>query len=345
MRIRSLALATAVTAAALSSPAVAADRTRPVTAGQACSPSTSIEGYSDALDKTVFGGAAVAELSGLAVDRGNRLLAVADESRLFTLDARTHRVRSVQVLADEQGLPLDSEALVVDRDGTRLVASETEPTVVRVDRGGAALGRLTVPDALRVAPLGRAVRNQTFEGLALLSDGRTLVASMEGALTGDGSDVRRLQTWQRDRHGEFRPAAQYALRADAGLTVSDLAATPDGRLIVVERGFTAGVGNTVRVQLVDLRHASDVRDVEYVDGTSDVRFVRETLLTDVAACPSLGATSEQPQPNPLLDNIEGATVTGQTRDGRIRLLLVSDDNGNDTQKTRLYELVSRLPRR
>ncbi|GHB80539.1 lipoprotein [Streptomyces viridiviolaceus] len=346
MRYRSLALV-AVATAALSSPTVAVPlATAAPLARHACSASTDIESFSDVLDKTTFHGVPVAEVSGLAVDRDRRLLAVADESHLFTLDADGGRVRAVRALADEHGLPLDSEAVAVDRDGTRLVASETGPAVLRFSPSGKPLGRLAVPDELQVAPVGRAVRNQTFEGIALLSDGRTLVASMEGALAGDQAEVRRLQTWHRDGpRGDFEAAAQYAVRADRGLTISDITATPDGRLIVLERGYTAGVGNTVRLQLVDPRTASDVRGVDVLDGSGHVRFARKVPLADIADCPSLGATSSQPQPNPLLDNVEGVTVTGRTADGRLRLLMVSDDNQNADQKTRLYSFSVRLPRR
>lgn len=52
-------------------------------------------------------------------------------------------------------------------------------------------------------------------------------------------------------------------------------------------------------------------------------------------CPSLGAQAKQPQPNPLLDNIEGMTVTGRTRTS-LKVLLASDDNQNPAQTTRLY---------
>ncbi len=68
------------------------------------------------------------------------------------------------------------------------------------------------------------------------------------------------------------------------------------------------------------------------------------MLADLAACPSLGATAKQPQPNPLLDNIEGMTITAHKPGGRLRLLLVSDDNQGATQTTRLYSLTVRLPR-
>ncbi|GGM22532.1 lipoprotein [Streptomyces fumigatiscleroticus] len=285
-------------------------------------------------------------LSGLAHDTNGRLLAVADNSYLFSLDARTKQPLSVRPLAEQDGTPLDSEAIVVDRDGTRLITDEEQPSIHRFTASGRFIGSLPVPDALKVAPAGRATHNLTFEGLALLPDGRTLVASMEGALDGDDAGIRRFQTWQRVGHSDaFRLGPQFAYRSDAGLDVSDIASTGDGRLLVLERGFTAGVGNSVRLYLADPRHATDVSTVS--DLTADlegVRPIERTLLTDVAACPSLGATTKQPQPNPLLDNIEGITVTGHTRDGRVRLLMVSDDNQRATQITRLYSLTARLPR-
>jgi len=316
------------------------------TGANACSPSVDITGFSDQLDKTTFDGVPVSELSGLTYDTNGQLLAVADGSYLFALDSRTKEPVSVLPLATADGQILDSEAVAVDRDGTRLVTDENQPSILRLTRSGTVVGSLPVPDALKVAPAGRATHNLTFEGLAMLPGGRTLVASMEGALSGDGAGVRRFQSWQRVGNSDtFRLGPQYAFAADAGLNISDITSTGDGRLLVVERGFTAGVGNTVRLYVADPRGASDVSGVETVaDDQTGVRFASRTLLADLADCPSLGATAKQPQPNPLLDNIEGAVVSGHTRDGRVKLLLVSDDNQNPVQITRLYELTARLPR-
>ncbi|GAA3777804.1 hypothetical protein GCM10023083_13000 [Streptomyces phyllanthi] len=83
---------------------------------------------------------------------------------------------------------------------------------------------------------------------------------------------------------------------------------------------------------------------ESVTSDGPARLAPKTLLADLADCPSLGATAEQAQPNPLLDNIEGLTVTGRTAAGRLRVLLVSDDNERETQITRLYSLDVRVPR-
>lgn len=341
MRLRILLATLTAGLAAATCLAAAGPAAAGTPARHACSAAVSIDRFSDALDKTTYEGTFVGNFSALAVDRDGSLAALADRSSLFRLDARTLRPRAAVRLADEQGADLDSEGLVVDRDGTRLVSSETEPSVRRYSRDGTILERLPVPPALRVAPAGRATANQTFEGLTLLPGGHTLLASMEYALAGDSAGIVRLQTWTR-HHGRFTPGAQYAYRTDTGLGVPEVQATPDGRLLVLERGFTAGVGNTVRLYLADPRHATDTSGTENLTGQPEVRLVGKTLLADIAACPSLGATAKQPQPNPLLDNIEGMTITGRDRTGRLKVLLVSDDNQNAAQTTRFYYLRVRV---
>ncbi|WP_328560595.1 esterase-like activity of phytase family protein [Streptomyces coelicoflavus] len=293
-------------------------------AANACSPSVSLTGFSDALDKTTYHGTYVGNLSALAPDRRGSVAALSDRSALFRLDARTLEPRGVITLADENGAALDSEGLVADRDGTYLVSSETEPSVRRYSGTGELLDRLPVPDDLRTAPDGRARVNGSFEGLTLLPGGRTLLASMEYPLDGDPADLVRFQTWQRTRHGDFRLGAWYTYRTDPGLGVSEVTATPDGRLLVLERGFTAGVGNTIRLRLADRPGHGGAA-------------LHKRLLADLADCPSLGATAGQPQPNPLLDNFEGMAVTGRSG-GRLEVLIVSDDNRNDVQTTRFLRL-------
>lgn len=308
-----------------------------------CSGSVSIGSFSDALDKTTFDGTFVGNLSALSVDGDGNIAALSDRSALFTLDERTKQPAGVVPLADENGQPLDSEGLAIDRDGTRLITSEVEPSVRRYAPDGTLLDRLPVPDGLRVAPTGRAVSNATFEGLTLQPGGRTLVASMEQPLSGDQADLVRFQTWQRTG-GEFALAGQYAYRVDLGLGVAEVTATGDGRLLVLERGFTTGVGNTIRLYLADPRGATDVSGLDTLSA-QNVRLVGKTPLADLEDCPSLGATAKQPQLNPLLDNIEGMAVLGRGSGRSLRVLLVSDDNQNAAQTTRLYSLAVALPRR
>ncbi|MFJ6940858.1 esterase-like activity of phytase family protein [Streptomyces sp. NPDC101132] len=170
------------------------------------------------------------------------------------------------------------------------------------------LGTLPVPPALRLPPAGRARPHQTFESLTLLPGGHTLVAGVEGPLDGDGTDasgrtLQRVQTWQR-RGGGFVPARQYAYAVDPGHGLVEPAPTRDGRLLVLERGFTRELKITARLYVADPRGATDTRG------------------TAVLA--------------------EG--FTGQAGAQRLRLTLVSDDNELPQQITRLYRLDVRLPR-
>ena len=307
--VAALLVALATAAACAGAPAVQV-------APQPCSPSVAITGFSEALDGAKYGSRRVwpiTGLSGLAVDRAGSLLALSDRSVLFTLDPQSREPVGAVPLSDKDGQPLDAEALAVDADGTRLVTSETGPAVYRFDPNGRLLGRLDVPSDLAA----RTERNTTFEGLAVLAPDR-VVAAMEGPLVGDDPSVRRFPTW---------PGPGWTYRPDPGLDVSEIAATGDGRLLVIERSYTAGVGNTVHLALADPRGDPLIR----------------TLLADFGSCPTLGATAGQAQTSPLLDDIEGMTVLGRTPDGALRVLLVSDDNQDAEQTTRLYDLLVRLP--
>ncbi|MBI0313053.1 esterase-like activity of phytase family protein [Streptomyces javensis] len=341
MRLRPAvaAVTTAVTAAtcltAVASPASAHPAPR------ACSPSARVTGYSDALDKTTFRGAYVGNLSALAVDTNGRLTALSDRSKLFTLD-RHARPASVVSFADETGQQLDSEGLAIQRDGTRLITSETEPSVRRYDRRGRLLERLPVPGALQT----HKVSNRTFEGLTLDDHGNTLIASMEGWLTTDGTDTRRIQTWRRGHRGDFRLGRQFAYMGDTGYGIAEIEAIGDGRLLVLERSFASSVGWTAHLYVADPRSATNVSGITGLANlASGVRFASKTLIARLEDCPPLGAPSKvEGQANPLLGNIEGMAITGLRRGG-LHLTLVTDDGESTTEITRLYGLDVRLPRR
>ncbi len=331
---------------------------------RACSPDARLAAFSDELNKTTFAGAEVGGLSALALRSPvglNRARALTDNqgttaARFFDLTLRRGdglhpAVTGVTTLTRSNGVPytgadFDGEGLVSLPDGSLLASSETEPSIRHFSASGRELGTLPVPARFRVAPDGEATRNLTLEGLGLSPDGHDLFAAMEGPLTGDGSTPAgrgrvRILHFKR-AGGTFALVGQVGYVADPGLGVSEVQVVGDGRLAVLERGFVAGVGNTVRVYQAFLDGASDVSSVASLADPS-VAFARKRLVVDLADCPPGGATSPGTQTNPLLDNVEGMAL-GRPRAGdRRSLLLLSDDNFGATQVTRVYELLARFP--
>ncbi|WP_157252857.1 esterase-like activity of phytase family protein [Nonomuraea typhae] len=353
--LRRPAIAAAAAIAALLSAPIPADGATPSREAARCSADASLLGFSDSLDKTTFEGTAVAGLSALALTSQSRALALVDNigttpARLYDLnltrDLRSARVSGMTTLLRPDGVPytgadFDGEGLVAERGGrTVLASSEREPSIRRFRLSdGREVASFPVPDRFRVGPGGQAAVNQTFEALAATPDGRALYAGMEGPLSADGPGLRILR--YAGAHGrDYAPAAQYAYRPDAGLGLVELVALGDDQLIALERGFTAGVGNTVRLYRVSATGVPDVSGVASLSTLTDPRaWLGKRLLLDLADCPPSGATAKQPQPNPLLDNVEGMALSEDRR----TLYLVSDDNNNPAQVTRLYGLRVRLP--
>ena len=332
-------------AALLLVPAAPAHATAPVR-GAACSPDASLLGFSDALDKTTFAGTPVAGLSALAPTGRNRALALVDNigttpARVYGVNLAAPAITGVTVLKRADGAPytgsdFDGEGLIAEAGGrTILASSEREPSIRRFRLSdGREIGSLPVPERFRVAPAGEAATNQTFEALTATPDHKVIYAGMEGALSADGAGNNRILRYQ------GKTISQYAYRTDPGLGLVELVALGGDQLISVERGFTAGVGNTVRLYRVSATGAPDVTGVAALSTVTDPRtWLGKQLIADIANCPSSGAVAKQPQPNPLLDNIEGAALGAALPGGRRMLHLISDDNGSATQITRLYTLA------
>ncbi len=174
-------------------------------------------------------------------------------------------------------------------------------------------------------------QNLAFESLTFTRGGKRLVTATENALKQDGpaasldagSPVRVLTM----KTGTGEASKEYIYMTDAipqepipagsfatnGLV--ELLSIGKNKYIAVERAFSVGVGNDIKLYLTSTHDASNVKTRDSIDGKK-FKPMKKRLLFDLA---ELGIT---------LDNIEGITFGPDAADGSKTLILVSDNNFN-----------------
>jgi hypothetical protein len=358
----SATLAFTATASAVASPARAAD---PAAASRACPPSAAAVSFSDSLDKLVYNGVELGGLSDLAYDPRSKAYVASvdnhatDPARIwfFRNLSSPQVIRDPLVLRKPDGTPYDgttsdNEGLAVLPDGDYLVSSETEPSIRIYDRNtGIQQASLPIPARFAVAgttAAGQATSNATLEGLTISRDGREIVASMEGALSGDVSatgdaTLHRFLVYNVDKHGTWQLTRQVAYRTDAGNRIPEVQAYGQHSLLVEEAAFSTTAGNSVELYAVkDVDKAADVSNVANLSTAPAKDVVGKTLVANLVDCPTLGAPSRETQANPLLDNYEGMDITSGGP-GFATISMISDDNFSATQFTRVLNLTAKLP--
>ena len=233
-------------------------------------------------------------------------------------------------VTDLESIALLGTDLVISSEGT----SEGPPFVSLFDRSGRLLKDVKLPDYLFPGD-GQGVRsNLGTEAVATLPSG-VVFAGMENALIQDGPEAdietpspTRLLRWDaRGQRSEFVywtdpvvdfPESPDQFRAN-GLVA--LLALDQRRLLALERSYTVGFANDIRLYLVDLTTATDVSGEESLP--EDARAAEKRLLARLSDL------------NFNLDNIEGMTWGPDFADGRRSLLMVSDDNFSAEQTTHL----------
>ena len=187
--------------------------------------------------------------------------------------------------------------------------------------------------------------NATLEGLALSPDGHTAWLAMEGPWLQDGpratpasggAPVRitaiDVHTGQALRQVAYQPdPVPHKSPMPGGYTtngVSEILADGPDHLLVLERAYILGVGNSVRLYRISVRPSAapghNTLDMQAL-APGNHTPVAKTLVADFA---QLGLKQ--------LDNIEGMTwgppLPSTTGGGRV-LVFVSDDNFNPAQAT------------
>jgi hypothetical protein len=286
------------------------------------------------------------ELSGIAWDESSATLwAVQDETANIVPLVPDNDLRTWgfgPVLTLKMSFPLDLEGIAIVPDGF-IVASEKGPRLLEVDRQGKLRRDIPLP-----AHYAKARDNKSLESLSLSPSGRYLFTTTEEALSCDGARATptsgtRVRILRMTRDGGDATEHAYMtdpLPHDTGdYGIADLAALSDDDVLVLERGWTRGAGNTTRIYRVSL---TDPRTSCLASPAlaADAPVLEKRLVVDLAKVAASGLpATRQAQAAPILDNFEGLAVGPVLADGRRSLVLVSDDNGRTDQFARIVVLA------
>lgn len=303
-------------------------------------------------------------LSGIEHAQGSRYLAISDDpvqngpARAYVLDlsfddrgaVTAATVADVIELTDQNGRPfaelsVDPESIRVLPDGNLIWTSEgyardgqfQAPSVFVSSPEGQVLREFNVPDHRTPdSGLTTGIRhNNANEGLALIEGGTTAVTLNEGPLQQDAAPnteergtVVRL-TFFDVATGE--PTAEYPVEvnplypgaADRGM--AEILAADDGSFLVLERGFIPGEGNRAEIYRITIDGATNILDQPALTGA-------ETPVTKELVY-NFDDNAEHPE------NVEGLAWGPENTGGNRSLLVIADDNFNDTQRSLLHTIT------
>ena len=330
---------------------------------------------------TQFEGTEIGGLSSITYDRARDVYyAISDDQgtidpvRYYTLDIDLSDGQldpgdisflDVTTILDASGAPytplsLDPEGLALAHEGSLYFTSEgfaartppVNPFINRMNLNGRHNRSLLVPDKfLPDGTLTKGVRpNLGFESLNVTPDQKTLVTASEGALAQDGpaanlgqSSLARILEY---RLSSGQPGSEYVY------VVNPVAETPVpadqfrvnglvellpldnlGTMLALERSFSVGAeggGNTIWLYEIQTQGATDVSGKFSLIGETFTPVTKRLILnveTDLGIEP---------------DNIEGMAFGPALPDGRVPLILVSDNNFAAAQTTQFIVLSVEL---
>lgn len=283
-------------------------------------------------------------------------------ARFYTLsiDVRENSLEGVKFtdvtfLKNQDGqnfsaLSLDPEGIALTKNGSLFISSEgdaaatnlTNPFVNKFSLTGEQLQALPISQKyLPTAQQNSGIRtNLAFESLTITPSQKYLFTATENALIQDGDvatvtngSPSRILSYNLDTDtiAEFLyitdKVAKSPTPADGFNTngLVDLLAIDDKHFLSLERSFSVGVGNTIKLYEVSLEGADDISNIASLSkvDSNKIQAVDKKLLLDFDKL------------NLQLDNIEGLTFGPDLRNGRRSLIVVSDNNFSPTQKTQV----------
>jgi hypothetical protein len=260
---------------------------------------------------------------------------------------------------DPEGFALAHQGqLYFSSEGFAVTNPPVAPFVHRLNLNGVHTRALAVPEKFLPAGGAQGVRqNLGFESLNTTPDQSTLLTASEGALAQDGpaanidqSSFARILEY-RLSSGEPGSEFVYVVNAVAEMPVPPTAFRVNGlvellpldnlgSMLAMERSFSVGaegLGNTIWLYEIETQGATDVSAhfSLYPNGTAQPAIpftpVTKRLILNVET--DLGIEP---------DNLEGMAFGPALPDGRLPLILVSDNNFAASQSTQFIVLAVEL---
>ena len=186
--------------------------------------------------------------------------------------------------------------------------------------------------------------------MSLTVDGKGLWVSMEAALFEDGPEPTvdsvggpaRFTLYHANSGNPIRQIAYIpdviplrpTEKGEADNGVPEILMMDQFRMLVLERSYSPGMGNSLRVYVIDTRDGSDVLNVpvlkpgQYTPVTKRLLFNFDTIRANLKK----------------LDNTEGVTFGPRLPNGNRTLVFVSDDNFRKSQITQFVAFELTEPR-
>jgi hypothetical protein len=238
-----------------------------------------------------------------------------------------------------------TKTLLWSSEGARVVTGDKQvlqnPSLNFTDLNGNFLSTIALPDNLKMQQTEKGPRNNgTLEGITFDSKFKTIYTHTEEPLFEDGSQSRTsyggvIRFYQFDAKTK-KNIAQFGYKLEpialepnpkesfAVNGVSAIQYFSKDQLIVVERSYSTGTqACTIKLFLCDSKKATNVKNYPSLQN-QNLELASKKLILNMD---DLGI---------FIDNVEGITFGPKLPNGNQSLVLVSDNNFSEKQKTQVF---------
>ena len=242
----------------------------------------------------------------------------------------------------------DTDTLFWTSEGDKKLG--IDPSVREIKLDGTLIREIPTLPMFRMQPGDSGPRdNLTFEGMTLTPDGKAFWVSMESARYEDGpvptidkaGGPLRITLYHANSGNAIRQIAYIpdaiplkpTANGDSDNGVPEILMLDQFRMLVLERSYSPGPGNSLRVYLIDTRDGSDVLAVPVLHEGNYTPAAKRLLIN--FDCLKLNK----------LDNTEGMTFGPRLPNGNRTLVFVSDDNFRSSQMNQFlaFEVIEPRP--